>query len=133
MHVDIRASSSHNAWNIVFTNESVSCFEATSSTEGMHDVIYAQDNITKDAMLWTNVDVSQGMNADWWLWAKNTIMYINALPKEQLVKFVNIITDSKHALMIPKVIKVITAHPLSHILVFIIKMDLEAMPIRKSC
>ena len=124
--MDVNASCSHDTWNIVFTNESVSCFEATSTTESVHNIIHTKDHITKDAVLWTNVEVTQSVNVDWLLWAENTIVDINALPKEQFVKVINIIADTKHTFVVPEVIKVITAYPLSHILVFIIKMNLEA-------
>ena len=77
-------------------------------------------------MLWTNFEISQLVNVDWWLWAENTIMNINALSKEQLVKFINFIASTKHAFVVPEVIKVITTDPLSQILMFIIKMNLEA-------
>lgn len=104
----------------------MSCFEATSTTESVHDIVYTEDHISEDAVLWTNVEIRQIVNFDWWLWAENAIVDINALPKEQLVKFINIITGAKHAFVVPEVIKVIAADPLSQILVFIIKMNLEA-------
>ena len=92
----------------------------------MHNIINAENHISEDAVLRTNFEVSQIMNVDWWLWAENTIMNINTLSKEQLVKFINIIASTKHAFVVPEVIKVITTDPLSQILVFIIKMNLEA-------
>ena len=92
----------------------------------MHNIIHTKDHITKNAVLWTNIEVSQSVNVDWLLWAENTIVDIYALPKEQFVKVINIIADTKHTFVVPEVIKVITAYPLSHILVFIIKMNLEA-------
>lgn len=54
-------------------------------------------------------------------------MYIYTLAKEKFVKLFHIITCSKHALVIPEVVKVITANPIMHVLMIIIKVDLETI------
>ena len=82
VHVDINTTSSHDCWDIVFTDESVPSFEAASSTESMHDIVYAENYIAENAVLWTNVEVSQLVNVDRFLWAKNTFMDVYTLSKE---------------------------------------------------
>ena len=54
-------------------------------------------------------------------------MYVNTLAKEKLVKLFHIITCSKHTLVVPEVVKVIAANPVMHVLMIIIKVDLETI------
>ena len=49
------------------------------------------------------------------------------LAQEKFMEFLNIITGSEHALVIPEVVKIITANPIMHVLMFIIKVDLETI------
>lgn len=73
------------------------------------------------------------MDVNCLLWANNTIVEINTLSKEELMQLINIITDAKHAFVIPEVFKIITADPLLQILVFIMQMCLETCSNFKSC
>ena len=54
-------------------------------------------------------------------------MYIHTLAKEKFVKLFHFITCSKHTLVVPEVVKVIAANPVMHVLMIIIKVDLETI------
>ena len=130
--MDINTSSSHNSWDVIFTNESVACLKASSSSECMHYIVNTQDHITKDAVFWAHVDVSEFMDVDSFLWAQDWVVHINTLSKEKLMEFFHVVASSKHALVVPEVVEIIAADPLHHILVIIIKMDLETIAWRKA-
>ena len=85
VQVDINTTSSHDCRDIVITDKSHACFEASPTTEGVHNIIDAQNHITKDAMLRTNLVVKQGMDVNWLLWADLTFVDIDTLSKEKFV------------------------------------------------
>ena len=55
------------------------------------------------------------------------LMEINTLAQQNLVQFINIITCSKQALVLPELDQVMMAHPLMHILILITYVYLHAM------
>ena len=67
MLMNINTSGSHYGWDVILTDESVSCFEASASTERMHYVIHTQNYIAEDTVLRPHVYCREGMNVDWFL------------------------------------------------------------------
>ena len=124
--MDIGTSSPHDCWNIVLTDKSVSSFEAPTSTEGVHNIVNTENHVAKDAMLWPDIMFSQSVDVHCLLWADNAVVDLYALSKEELVKFINFIADTEHALVIPEMIEVITANPFPYVLVLIPQVCLEA-------
>lgn len=51
MQVNIDASSLHDYWYIIFTDKSHACFEASSTAEGVHNIVDTQNHVSKDAIL----------------------------------------------------------------------------------
>ena len=127
MLMNINTSGSHYGWDIIFTDKSVSCLEASASTERMHNVIDAQNYIAKDTVLRPHIYFREGMNVDCFLWAQHGVVHMHTLAQEKFVEFLNIITSSKHALMIPEMVEIITANPVKHALMIVIEVNLETM------
>jgi hypothetical protein len=126
VRVNMSTSSSHDGWDIVLADESSSCFEASSSTESVQDVVDAEDHISEDAMLCADLMRSESVNVNWLLWAHNTVVDFNALTEEELMEFFNIITSTEDALVVPEVLEVIAANPLLNVLMSISQVGLEA-------
>ena len=79
VHVDIDASSLHDYRDVIFTNERHACFEASSTTEGMHYIVDAENDIAEDAVLWTDLMIAQSVNVHGLLWANNAVIDVDAL------------------------------------------------------
>jgi len=124
--VDMSTPSSHDGWDIVLADESSSCLEASSPTERVKDIVYAEDYVSEDAVLCADLVSAERVNVNWLLWAHNTIIDFNALTEEELVEFFDIITCAEDALVVPEVLEVITANPLLNVLMSISKVSLEA-------
>ena len=133
MLMDIDTSGSHYGWDVILTDESVSCFEASTSTERMHYVIHTQNYIAENTVLWPHVYCREGMNVDWFLGTKHGIMNVHALAQEEFVEFLNIITSSEHALMIPQMVEIVSAYPVKHALMIVIEVNLETMTRWDTC
>ena len=85
VQVDIGASSLHNQWDVILADEGHASFEASSTTEGMHDVAYSKYHITENSMLRTNFMIRQAMNVHWHLGTDYTIIYIDTLTEEDFM------------------------------------------------
>ena len=126
MRVHVSASSSHNAWDIVLTDESSACLEASASTECMDDIVDAEDHVAEHAMLRADLVVCQGVDVNWLLWAHDAIVDFDALAEEELVKFLDILANTEDALVVPEVLEVVAADPFPQVLVRVLQMSLEA-------
>ena len=126
MRVDVGAPGPHDAWDIVLTDESSSCLEASAATERMDDVVDAENHVTKHAVLWPDLVVCQSVDVNWLLWAHDAVVDFDALAEEELVKFLYILANTEDALVVPEVLEVITANPFPHVLVRVLQMSLEA-------
>ena len=133
VRVNMSTSGSHDGWDIVLADESGSCFEASSSTESVQDVVDAEDHISEDAVLCADLMRSERVNVNWLLWAHNTVVDFNTLTKEELVEFFNIIASTEDALVVPEVLEVIAANPLLNVLMSISQMSLEASTSWQTC
>ena len=54
-------------------------------------------------------------------------MHVHTLAQEEFVEFLNIITSSEHALMIPQMVEIVSAYPVKHALMVVIEVNLETM------
>ena len=133
MLMHINTSGSHYRWDVILTDESVSCFEASASTERMHYVIHAQNYIAENTVLRPHVYCREGMNVDWFLGTQHRVMHMHTLAQEEFVEFLNIITSSKHALMIPQMVEIVSAYPVKHALMIVIEVNLETMTRWDTC
>ena len=133
VRVNMSTSGSHDGRDIVLADESGSCFEASSSTESVQDVVDAEDHISEDAVLCADLVRSESVNVNWLLWAHNTVVDFNTLTKEELMEFFNIIASTEDALVVPEVLEVIAANPLLNVLMSISQMSLEASTSWQTC
>ena len=127
MLMNINTSGSHYGWDVILTDESMSCFETSASTERMHYVIHTQNYIAEDTVLRPHVHRREGMNVDWFLGTQHGVMHVHTLAQEEFVEFLNIITSSEHALMIPQMVEIVSAYPVKHALMVVTEVDLETM------
>ena len=126
VRVNMSTSGSHDGWDVVLADESGSCFEASTSTESVQDVVDAEDHLAEGAMLCADIVRSERVNVNWLLWAHNTVVDFNTLTEEELMEFFNIITSTEDALVVPEVLEVIAANPLLNVLMSISQVSLEA-------
>ena len=102
--VHLHAACAEQIGDIIFAEESLRNFEATSTSKCPKNVTDTDDSITNHVMVRTEHLWSDLVEGHDLAWADLSLVNVNALPKEEPVHLFDLFTCSKDALVTPEVL-----------------------------